>query len=276
MQAYVINLARAPDRRAFITAELARTRTPYEFVDAVDGRELDFDDSSLIDPAVHDGSFRLGAGIGGAAGCALSHLGVYRKVIEDGLERALILEDDVSLPSDLAELAESVGQQLVGAEVALLCFHSNQPCRVTRSGSVGLPSGRLLVDPVDVRQLGSTGAYVITREACVRMARTVLPVRVPADDWHFFCREGATDRVRCVVPMPVADSPKFRSTIDYYPSGSWQARVRETIAARRIPILSQAIAYRRRHSFRRMGFTGQVEFVEQATDRPEPQLKAGA
>jgi glycosyl transferase family 25 len=259
MQAYVVNLARSPDRRAHIVAQLEKTRIHYEVVDAVDGRDLDLRDTRLFDPTVVGTStFRPGA-----AGCALSHLKVYRRVLEDGLEKALILEDDIELPTDLGELISATAQHMMGAEVVLLNFHSHDPCRITKAGSVPLPSSRLLVRVVDEGQPSSTGGYLITREACARMVRTVLPLRVHPDDWGFFHREGAIDHVRCVVPMPITNSATLRTTIDYYRPGSLQARVREAVASRRVPLLHQALALRRRRTFRRWGWTGRTEFVEE-------------
>ena len=48
MQAYVINLIRSPDRRAYITAQLSKTQVNYEIVDAVDGRDLDLSDTRVV------------------------------------------------------------------------------------------------------------------------------------------------------------------------------------------------------------------------------------
>ena len=259
MQTYVVNLARSPDRRAYIMAQLAKTRVHYEIVDAVDGRDLDLTDTRLFDTTlVGTSAFRPGA-----VGCAMSHLKVYRRVLDDDLEIALVLEDDVVLPADLGALVDAIAQDMRGAEVALLNFHSYEPTRVTKAGAVPLPSSRLLVQPVDESQVSSTGGYLITREACARMVRTVLPVRVHPDQWAVFHREGAIDRVRCVVPMPVANSVTLRTTIDYYRPGSLQARVREAVASARLPIVHQALALRRRRNFRRLGWSGRTEFVEE-------------
>ena len=68
--------------------------------------------------------------VAGTAGCTLSHLDAYRKIVDDGLDMAPVLEDDVILPADLGSLADAVGKRLVGAEVALLSFDSrNPPCK---------------------------------------------------------------------------------------------------------------------------------------------------
>lgn len=249
MHAYIINLARSLDRRAHITAELEKTGIDYEFITAVDGLDLDLHDEATIGPALlAKNSFPAGA-----AGCALSHLRAYQKVIADGLDEALILEDDVILPTDLGALADAVSGHLTGAEVALLNYGSVDKCKISLEGSVDLPCSRRLVLPIDVSQLLNAAAYVITREACKRMNERVLPLRANADDWRFLYEEGILDRVRCVLPLPVVKDAKFESTIGFYSLGNGiKARLVGPIARHKIPLLHQAILYRRQRILRRM------------------------
>jgi glycosyl transferase family 25 len=259
MHAYVINLARSPDRRRHMVEQLARTAVEYEFVEAVDGRELDLSDAELFDPAVvGTESYRPGA-----AGCALSHLRVYRSIVRAELEHALVLEDDVVLPDDLGILVGAVAEQMHDAEVALLNFHSEQPCRFTKAGAVELVGSRSLVHLVDDSQVSSTGAYVITRAACERMVETALPLRAQPDDWAYFLGQKALDQVRCVAPMPVTNSTSLRTTIDYFVPGTVQARLRERVASARLPLLHQVLAWRRQRTFSRLGWTGQSVFVDE-------------
>jgi glycosyl transferase, family 25 len=261
VRAYVINLARSSDRRAHITAELKKAGLEYEFITAVDGQELDLGDPAIIDPSfVTRIIFPAGS-----AGCALSHVNVYRKVIDDGVDAALVIEDDVMLPADIVSLADAVAGQLSGAEVALLSFDSPEPCRVSREGSVSLPSQRLLALPIDLTQPRSTGTYVITREACERMAKSLLPIKVQADMWWSFYREGLLDRVRCVVPMPVEKNPEFTSMIGSYSLGDGvRARLIGSIMRAEIPVLHQVLARRRQRIYRQWSRTELVDepFVE--------------
>lgn len=255
MRAYVVNLARSLDRRAHITAELRKTRLDYEIVTAVDGRDLDVNDRAIIDPSLPyiDPSLPVvDSGLAaGTAGAALSHLSVYRQIIAEGLDAALVLEDDVLLPVDLASLADAVAGQLCGAEVALFSVDSPEPCKVGRGGSVPLPPARLLALPIDIRQPRSAAAYIITREACERMTKCLPPVRVQADSWWWFYREGLLDRVRCVVPLPVAKSPQFTSTIGSYSLGSGiRGRLAGAVGRHKIPLLHQALRYRRQRILR--------------------------
>lgn len=246
MHAYVINLARSADRRTHITAQLNNAGVGYELVTAVDGQELDLDDAANIDPDFLNVEYSAGA-----AGCALSHLNVYAKIIADGLDKALVLEDDVIVPADLATLADAVAQQLTGAEIALLNYDNPEPVRMSSEGVVHLPAGRLLALPIDISQPRSSAAYVVTREACERLVKTVLPVRVLADAWWHFYREGALDRVRCVAPLSIRKSPKYTSTIGFYSLGDGlRARLVEPLVRGKIPVLSQALSYRRERIYR--------------------------
>lgn len=250
MHAYVVNLARSLDRRTHITRELRKAGLEYEIVTAVDGRDLDMADAALIDPSfVTEGILPAGS-----AGCALSHLSVYRKVIEDGHDVALILEDDVVLPADLDKLAEEAGRHLTGAEVVLLSVDCPNPVQLSRAGAVRLAGGRQLALPIDVAQPLSAGAYLITREACERLTEILLPIRVHADAWRFFYREGALDRLRCVVPMPVVKNPDLTSTIGSYSLGNGlRARLAIPLLRYRIPVLHQILSRRRQRIYREWG-----------------------
>jgi glycosyl transferase, family 25 len=244
VKAYVINLARSRDRRAHITAELKKTGLDYEILTAVDGLDVDLTDRTIVDPAMTYMTIFLA----GATGAALSHLSAYKKMIEDGLDKALVLEDDVTLPADLASLADAVADQLTGAEVALLSYGSGAgSCKLSREGSVELPSERLLALPIEIRVVVSGGAYIITREACERLIKFIMPVRVNADDWWYFYREGALDRVRCVVPMPVHKESKLISTLGSYKLGhsSLKGRLVWALVQFKIPILHQVLNRRR-------------------------------
>jgi glycosyl transferase, family 25 len=250
VHAYVINLARSRDRREYITGELKKTGLDYEIFTAVDGRGVDLHDAAVIHPSFLSRT----AASAGSAGASLSHLGVYRKIIEDGRDAALILEDDVKLPADLGPLADAVASQLAGAEVALLSVDSPDPCQLSREASVALPAQRLLALPLDITQPRSAGGYVITREACERIVKSVPPVRVQADCWWSFYREGLLDRVRCVAPLPVLKNPNFISTIGFYSLGNGlRARLAGPVVRGKIPGLHQLLSRRRERIYQQWG-----------------------
>jgi glycosyl transferase family 25 len=250
VHAYVINLTRSPERRAHITAELAKTSLDYEIATAVDGRDLDLHDRAIIAPEL----LARNDFPAGTAGCALSHLQVYEKILADGLSHALVLEDDVTLPADLGDIVDAVAPHLTGAEVALLNYGSPSTCKMSRAGSIALPASRLLALPIDIRPLVNAAAYVITREACERMVVKALPLRANADDWEFLYQEGILDRVRCVLPMTVTKNAEFESTIGLYSLGSGlKTRLVGPLVHHKIPVVHQLILRRRQRILRQWG-----------------------
>lgn len=261
MKTFVVNLARCPERRSHMLTELAKTSVECAFVAGVDGNDLDLTDTGLIDGTVVGvGTFRLGA-----AGCALSHLEIYRRAVDEDLDVVLVLEDDILLPSDLAELADDVSRHMEGSEVVLLNFHlpvQRRACKILKPGSIAVGGDRLLGEAT-LETLTSTGAYLITREACERMARSMLPVRRQPDVWRTFVALGLLGRVRCVVPMPVVNSLAFRSSIQYFQVGSRQERFRAWVSRVRLPVVWQLILLRRKYRYRWRLNHGRFELVDQ-------------
>lgn len=243
MYAYVVNLDRSPDRRAHMIAELKKTGLDYEFVPACDGRDLDLNDPSVILPELLTKSpFPASHGA-----TVLSHIRCYERMIAQGRDTALVLEDDVLLPADVDALTDAVAAQLTGSEVALLSFTNPEPVKMAREGAMQLPHGRTLALPIDPWQLSSACAYVITREACERMIKSLVPLRTCADEWGYFYREGFLDRVRCVVPSTVSGANQFQSTAGSYTLGTGlKSRLLWPLVKLRLPVVQQILIYRRR------------------------------
>jgi glycosyl transferase family 25 len=250
VRTYVINLARSPERRKSITAQLTAYGVDFEIVEAVDGRELDLTDAAVIE-AIAPSFLSADWFRPTHAACAMSHLSVCRKILADGLDYALVLEDDVIVPADVSSLADAVAAHMTGAEVALLNFDSPNVCVMSRRDARELPGSRQLMLPVDISQLVSGAAYVITREACKRMAKQEPPVCAKADDWAWHCREGILENVRCVVPMVATKDSAFASTIGYYSEFSFKARMLQVIAKHDLRILQRVVARRRERIWRK-------------------------
>lgn len=277
MRAYVINLARSADRRVHVQAELRKTGIDYEIVEAVDGHALDFTDpvtAAGIEPSVLAGKLLLPNQIANL----MSHLRVYEKILADGSDYAMVLEDDVVLPADLSAIADSVAEHLTAAEVALLNFDSAETCRLSLADSVRLPSARLLVFPIDIHQPVSGAAYIVTRNACERLTGHLLPIRAKVDDWAYRYNEGMLDRVRCVVPLAVTKSPIFESTIERHPEGSLKPLLLAALIRHDPGFFRKLIAFRRRRIWRRYNRVQFVDipFINKPSRLPEDQSRLTA
>ena len=194
--------------------QLERAGLEYEIVAATDGRDLTTGDlERLVDPALARRAPRWLRP--GAIGCALSHLDVYQSIIDQGLEHALVLEDDAILKPEVRDLIDWLPPELDGVEAALLYYTAKTPCGFSDRQAVTFPNGSRLLYPMDLRPLNSTMAYVITRSACLRLVDFIVPITVGADSWFGFHDEGVLDRVRFILPRPIGARHDFKSTMDY-------------------------------------------------------------
>jgi GR25 family glycosyltransferase involved in LPS biosynthesis len=97
MHTYCINLERRPDRKEIVSGEFDREGLDVEFFSATDGR-AEAPSGVYISPSEY--------------GCAMSHVRVWKDIVEKGYEFAMVCEDDVCLAPDfktkLNELLDEV------------------------------------------------------------------------------------------------------------------------------------------------------------------------
>ena len=89
MKIFVISLNNS-ERRKSIKTQMKKLNLSFEFYDAVNGKELTQDEiSSLCDnQALKNNPRWLNRG---AIGCSLSHLFVYQKIIDENIEKAIVM-----------------------------------------------------------------------------------------------------------------------------------------------------------------------------------------
>ncbi|EPP1355413.1 glycosyltransferase family 25 protein, partial [Enterobacter hormaechei] len=86
----------------------------YEFIEAVDGRKMT---ETELRNVTRETNYAF---LPGEVGCALSHQKIYKRIIDENIDAALILEDDVVLNSDLREILNSVTLSKTKPEILLL------------------------------------------------------------------------------------------------------------------------------------------------------------
>ena len=100
---FIINLARASDRREHMEALLRPYNVPFEFFEAVDGRALSDADLALYDRARRLARYGVDLEPNEIA-CYLSHVRCWEHALRAGYDRFIVLEDDVEPAYDFAEL----------------------------------------------------------------------------------------------------------------------------------------------------------------------------
>ena len=123
---FVLNLNRATDRLAHMEAMLNRLNLQYERIAAVDGEELSSANiTRLSSPRVFYWLFGRSMSRG-ELGCALSHRVAYQRILDEELDWALILEDDVELSSQIGRWLASVIHNTNNFDVTQLYFSENR------------------------------------------------------------------------------------------------------------------------------------------------------
>ena len=97
---FVINLKRRPDRREEVSKMMAGMGIRFEFIEAVDGGEmLPTEEARLnyyLNHFIDERETHGWVASVGQIGCWLSHVELWKKIVEEHIDSALILEDDLS------------------------------------------------------------------------------------------------------------------------------------------------------------------------------------
>lgn len=117
-KAVVVTLRRSTSRAANVQTILKRCPLACEIWDATDGAQLDPGFvSEVYQPKLHRPNypFRLRAG---EIGCYLSHRNIWQKMVEQSIDRLLVVEDDIAfLPSFKLALQHAITEAPDGSYV---------------------------------------------------------------------------------------------------------------------------------------------------------------
>jgi glycosyl transferase, family 25 len=205
LQTWVINLDRAPERLARVSAQLERLGLKFERLPAVDARAFTPAQQALLDVP----NYRRKHGmepLPGELGCYLSHVEVMRRLLASTAQFALVLEDDVLITERLpAALQGLLAHAQRWDMVKLSAVHSGTPQPVLE-----VAPGQQLA--VMLSRCTGSSAYLINRRAAQAYLDGLLPMQLPYD--HVF-DQGWTFglKVRLLTPTPCVHDEDTASTI---------------------------------------------------------------
>lgn len=194
---FVINLDSSPDRLESIKTQCDALNIEFERVPAVYGAHLSDDEKNAV--------FNLEANIqkyhkplnNGEIGCYLSHIRCFQKILDDGLDYALILEDDSELDASLADYIKAVSELTMPWDYIKLSRGSKEKKHLT-SQSIG--KGINLRTAAKLPST-TTGQFV-SRSGAEKLIAHAYPIARPIDvDIQYWFEKSLT----CFVaePLPV-------------------------------------------------------------------------
>jgi GR25 family glycosyltransferase involved in LPS biosynthesis/tetratricopeptide (TPR) repeat protein len=155
----IINLERRPDRKEEMVKKLKEQDiTNYEFVKAVDGKELT--PTNEIKEMFEGNCFFYRKAV---IGCALSHINLWKQLVEDELnDYYIIIEDDVTLASNFSEkLNIAIKKFKEGADFLYLGAFSTKDQNVY--------ANKLEMVKKEGEKCECTWGYIISKNACKKM-----------------------------------------------------------------------------------------------------------
>jgi glycosyl transferase, family 25 len=179
LQAFLINLARRPDRLRKMTQQLDALAISFQRIDALDAQATS--DCELVTQFRDDGP--LGIIPKGDKCCALSHARAWRALVESADSYGLILEDDVAIDASAAALLRRSDWIPPGVDLV----------KIERYGP---PGQRVLIDervPVgDGRKIGrlrsrhtGAAAYILSRRTAQALLSSGEAWSLPVDHLLF-------------------------------------------------------------------------------------------
>ena len=212
---FLVNLDRSADRLVSMREQAERVGLTFERLPAVLGTAV---------PEHLAGKFFVDGQVAselrpGEVGCYASHLLIYEKMIERGLEHALVLEDDAILAGDIVDAVErTLSAVPAGWDIIKICnVTSRTTVRVARVGA------RHLVRYV--RQPFGTFGYLVSAAGARKMLTPGLRTE-PIDmdmrrPWRFGLETYG------VLPPPVQTTTEQSEILDMGGRGKWAKNKKE-------------------------------------------------
>ena len=179
----------------------------------------------------------------GAIACALSHKKALDLFIQSSFDIALVLEDDVVLPSNIKTLLSDISKTIGNNDIVLLYYTALRGAFLSKTGSKNITSGALFY-PIELLQFGAATAYIIGKEAAKKMSDTIIPVSAAADSWEYFYKHNCYKNVYLHYPMEI-QTKDFKSSIEYF-DGGFKSKLSGLVDTYKIPLLYQLLRYKRK------------------------------
>jgi glycosyl transferase family 25 len=249
MKIFVLSLKRATERRKRITEHLQARNISYELFDAVDGTLLTEDEmEKLCDmDVVKRNHTWLTKGMIGAC---LSHYNIYKKIIEQKIPYACVIEDDVAIDADFSAVLDKVEPLINDKQFILMHYTSWQNMELLPIQK-SLYKNYGLYEMGNLEGLNSAACYVLNNETAHKLFSLVLPIRMGPDSWTEFARGGAIPKIYAVYPKP-AIIVYAKSTIDYIETKSFAWYLSNFVNDYKIFPLYQLLKYRRKRLYNKM------------------------
>lgn len=215
MKAFLLNLDKDTDRLAAADQQLKALGVQYERVSAVYGKNLTQEQLKEYFSPFRARLYKGAKSSMGIIGCTLSHLFVYKRMIEKNIPVALIMEDDLRLSPGFTGALKYVEENIDLNQRQVVLF-SDHRGGVHNRISMSCESPKI----VEVDSDMCSEAYVITLAAARELYRINFPVVADVDAWGRFRRRGHIRLYHAVPTTVMQNRDDFETNIEMYAPSS--------------------------------------------------------
>lgn len=120
---FVINLKKDVQKRKNMEKIFQGLNLEFEFIDAVYGKDLSSEELDLVYDENLAIKYNERPMSKAEIGCMLSHLSIYKRMLEEKIENALILEDDVQIDRKILDVFNNIKSFPKDWECVLLSYY---------------------------------------------------------------------------------------------------------------------------------------------------------
>lgn len=171
---FVINLEKDYAKKNYISKLLMDYKIDFIMTPAVDGSKISQGNKEKVYNE-NQSNKNIGRGMSnGEIGCALSHLNIYKSMINNDIKQAIILEDDIFIDHKLKDFINVSSHIPEYIDLILLGYHSNQhtekKSHASYWGSKNIKINKL-VKLVEVAY--GTYGYYITKNGAMKLIKLI-------------------------------------------------------------------------------------------------------
>lgn len=182
MRTFVLNLEHNTERKKYMQDILKGIPIDYEFFPAVYGKSItnidQFYDSKLAEKRAKR---QLNVG---EIGTAISHKNIYKKMIDENIEQALILEDDVTFLDGFIDVYKKIEKINVGNKIILLGTIVKKKIKKIWGKKLTSEHSMYLV----LNNYAGAYGYIIGLDAAKKIYYHNKKVFIEADKWKYYRR----------------------------------------------------------------------------------------
>ncbi|MSN96843.1 glycosyltransferase family 25 protein [Campylobacter sp. FMV-PI01] len=180
MKIFVINLEKDTHKKEIFIKNFSKFNLEYEFIKGVYGKELSEDE---LNQKVYKHKDRFLAK--GEIGCALSHLKIYKKMVDEDINHALILEDDAIFSDEFLEYFNKFDEFLKDKKYFEMVCLMHEGHEFFVNHKIKLDNNLAFYKLT--KGVGAYG-YIITKNSAKKLLKTNTPVFLEADCWVQFIK----------------------------------------------------------------------------------------